>query len=57
VAKKINTLKRDGKLAAGLAEQFDIQLENLRNGTLPDFEIAALPSHNMVAPSKLTTEL
>lgn len=51
VAEKIDNLKKDGKLPPGLAEQLDIQLENLRNDTLPDVEIIAAPCH-MVAPSE-----
>jgi hypothetical protein len=51
VAKKINDAKRDGKLPPGLAEQLDVQLEILRNDTLPDVEIVAVPCH-MVAPSE-----
>jgi len=51
VAKKIDDAKRDGKLPPGLAEQLDIQLEILRNDTVPDVEVVAVPSH-VVAPSK-----
>lgn len=50
VTKKIDDVKRDGKLPPGLAEQLDIQLEILRDDTLPDVEIVAVPSH-LVAPS------
>ncbi|KIM89884.1 GMC oxidoreductase [Piloderma croceum F 1598] len=50
VAQKINDAKRDGKLPPGLAEQLDVQLEILRNDTLPDVEIVAVPCH-LVAPS------
>ena len=51
VAKKIKVAQMDGKLPPGLAEQLDVQLENLRNDTLPDVEIVAVPCH-LVAPSE-----
>jgi hypothetical protein len=51
IAKKVEGAKRDGRLPPGLAEQFDIQLDVLRNDTLPDVEITAVPLH-MVAPSE-----
>jgi hypothetical protein len=51
VAQKIDDAKRDHKLPSGLAEQLDVQLEILRNDTLPDLEIVAVPCY-LVAPSE-----
>jgi hypothetical protein len=56
VAQKINDAKRDGKLPPGLTEQLDVQLEILRNDTVPDVEIVAVPCH-LVAPSECDEEL
>lgn len=56
LANKIDNAKRDGKLPPGLAEQYDLQLEVLRNGELPDVEVAVFPGH-LVAPSELQTRL
>jgi hypothetical protein len=51
IAKKVEGAKRDGRLPPGLAEQFDIQLDVLRNDTLPDIEVVAVPCY-LVAPSE-----
>ena len=56
LANKIDNAKRDGKLPPGLAEQYDLQLEVLRNGELPDVEVTVFPGY-LVAPSELQTRL
>lgn len=43
VSREIDTLKGEGKLPPGHAEQFDIQLETLRDANLPDCEIIGFP--------------
>ncbi|KAF8466292.1 GMC oxidoreductase [Gautieria morchelliformis] len=43
-AKFIEEQKASGKLPAGLADQYDLQLAALRDDALPDLEIAVMPS-------------
>ncbi|KAF8587124.1 GMC oxidoreductase [Ramaria rubella] len=44
VEREIEEQKKLGKLAPGLAEQLDIQLQNLKDDSIPDLEILAFPS-------------
>ena len=39
----IEERKNSGKLPPGLAEQYDIQIERLKDQHLPDLEIAVFP--------------
>lgn len=41
--KSIEEWKASGKLPAGLAEQYDLQLDVLKEVTAPDFEIIGFP--------------
>lgn len=43
LANKIDVAKKNGTLPPGLAEQFDIQLETLKNDRIPDVEFLAFP--------------
>jgi hypothetical protein len=43
-AEFIEEQKASGKLPAGLADQYDLQLAALRDDTLPDLEVALMPS-------------
>jgi hypothetical protein len=43
LAKDIGMMEQNGELAPGQAEQFAIQLETLRDDTLPDCEIIGFP--------------
>lgn len=45
VAKQVAEASDGGNLPPGLAEQYEIQLETLRNDTLPDLEVVAIPGH------------
>lgn len=45
VAKQVSEANDRGSLPPGLAEQYEIQLETLRNDTLPDLEVVAIPGH------------
>jgi hypothetical protein len=42
-SKSIEEQKASGKLPPGLAEQYDIQLEILKDATAPDFEVVGYP--------------
>lgn len=40
---EVEALKRSGSLPPGLAEQYDIQLKNLRDEQIADCEVVAVP--------------
>lgn len=43
VEDEVEALKRSGSLPPGLAEQYDIQLKNLRDEQIADCEVVAVP--------------
>lgn len=45
VTKYINDKKKSEKLPPGLAEQYDIQLRILKDKTLPEMELIAVPTY------------
>jgi hypothetical protein len=40
---EVNALKMSGSLPPGLSEQYDIQIENFKNPSLPDHQVMVMP--------------
>lgn len=45
VEDEVDAMKKSGSLPPGLAEQYDIQLKNLRDPEIPDLEVVVFPGY------------